>query len=169
MSMLVWKLQSKFVDRVLKNEYLYYDIMPNMYEIAIGDGYHYYVLNVNEVFIDLDKLATLHPNLRQVRILPEFHKMDFSENVSLTFESIAQVNYGSKMQSTKAVLRKFECQDKNIFINEAYLKEFDFLKYPEDFRIGGLKENCYKNPVVFESEDFTAVILPVRVGGQDGI
>ena len=50
-------------------------------------------------------------------------------------------------------------------INEAYLKEFDFLKYPEDFRIGALKDNCNKNPVLFESEDFTAVILPFRVGG----
>lgn len=165
--MISWKLQNKFVERVIKSEYVYYDIMPNLEEIAIGDGCHYYVLDVKEVFLDLDKLATVHPNLRQVRILPEFHKMDFSENVSLTFESIAQVNYGPKMQTTKAVLRKFECQDKEIFINEAYLKEFDFLKYPEDFRAGALKDKCYKNPVMFEAEYVTAVILPFIVGGAD--
>ena len=158
MSKLVWKLQSKFVDRVIKGDQVYYDIMPNMGEVAIGDGYHYFVLDAEEVFIALEKLAAVYPNFRKVGILPAYHKMDASANVSLTFESRTK---------DKATLRKFEYLDKHLWINEAYLKEFDFLKYPEDFRIGACPEDGFKKPVIFESEYLTAVILPVRVGGQE--
>lgn len=154
----IWKLQSKFVDRVLKGEYVYYDIMPNMGAVAIGDGYHYYVLDAEVIFIDLDKLSTAHPNLRKLRILSEYYKTEFSANVSLTFEL---------MTKDKGTLRKFEYMDKHLWINEAYLKEFDFLKYPEDFRIGADPDDGFKKPVIFESSELTAVILPVRVGGQN--
>ena len=98
--------------------------------------------------------------LKKFRVLPSYHKLDFSANVSLTFEQRVK---------DKGTLRKFEYLDKHLWINEAYLKEFDFLKYPEDFRIGADPEDGFKKPVLFESEKLTAVILPVRVGDENGI
>ena len=158
MSKLVWKLQSKFVDRVIKGEMVWYDIMPNMGAVAIGDSYHYFVLDAEEVFIDLEKLAAVYPNIRKAGILQVFYKTEFSANVSLTFESRTK---------DRELLRKFEYLDKHLWINEAYLKEFDFLKYPEDFRIGACPDDGFKKPVIFESEYITAVVLPVRVGGEN--
>lgn len=159
MSKLTWKLQEKFVERILKGETLWWDTMPNMDEVAFGDSYHYYVMNVSDVFVNFSKLEETKSlfMFKKIHVLPSFHKLDFSANVSLTFE---------QRTKDKGTLRKFEYLDKHLWINEAYLKEFDFLKYPEDFRIGVDMVDGFKKPVLFESGELTAVILPVRVGDE---
>lgn len=161
MSKLTWKIQEKFVERILKGETLWYDFMPNMDEVAFGDNFHYFVMNTEDVFVDFHKLESKGDffMFRKMRVLPEFHKCDFCANVSLTFEQRAK---------DKGVLRKFEYLDKHIWINEAYLKEFDFLKDPEAFCIGADPVDGFKKPVMFESEELTVVILPVRVGDENG-
>ena len=159
MSKLTWKLQSKFVDEVQKGNVLFWDYASATEEYAFGDGYHFFVVPEGSVFIDFMKLGTMWSRLTRMKILEGFHNMDFSANVSLTFEQRVK---------DKGTLRKFEYLDKELFINEAYLKEFNFLKNPEEFAIGCDPDDGYKKPVMFECDYFTAVILPVRVGGQNG-
>lgn len=162
MSKLTWKIQEKFVERILKGEQLWWDDMPNMDEVAFGDSYHFYVMNTTDVFVNFPKLEESKDDFfmfKKRRVLPAFHKYDFAANVSLTFE---------QRTKDKGTLRKFEYLDKHLWINEAYLKEFDFLKYPEDFRIGADPEDGFKKPVEFSTREFAAVILPVRVGDENG-
>lgn len=161
MSKLTWKLQEKFVERILKGETLWWDYMMNTEEVAFGDSYHYYVMDKADVFVNFPKLEEAKDffMFKKFHVLPSYHKLDFSANVSLTFEQRVK---------DKGMLRKFEYLDKHLWINEAYLKEFDFLKYPEDFRIGADPEDGFKKPVLFESGELTAVILPVRVGDENG-
>ena len=157
MSKLTWKLQEKFVERVLKGETLWWDRMGDF--VAFGDGFHYFVMNEDDVYVDFDKLESADGPFmfKQFHVLQTYHKLDFCANVSLTFE---------QRTKDKGTLRKFEYLDKHLWINEAYLKEIEFLKYPEDFRVGADPEDGFKKPVEFSTKELAAVILPVRVGGE---
>lgn len=159
MSKLTWKLQQKFVERVLNGEVLWWDLNPALDEVAFGDGYHYFIMNTEDVFVDFEKLEKSENTYKFNRcgVLSTYYKLDFCANVSLTFE---------QRTKDKGTLRKFEYLDKHLWINEAYLKEIEFLKYPEDFRIGADPEDGFRKPVLFETKELTAVILPVRVGGE---
>lgn len=160
MSKLTWKIQEKFVERILKGDNLWWDYNPNLDDVAFGDGFHYYVMNTEDVFVDFQKMDNAKNVMFNRRaILSSHYKLDFCANVSLTFE---------QRTKEKGTLRKFEYLDKCIWINEAYLKEFDFLKDPERFRIGADPVDGFKKPVLFESEELTAVIFPVRVGDENG-
>lgn len=158
MSKLTWKIQEKFVERVLKCETLWWDRMADL--VAFGDSFHYFVMNAADVFVDFEKLENAEGffMLKQYHVLQTYHKLDFCSNVSLTFEQRAK---------DKGTLRKFEYLNKHLWINEAYLKEIDFLKYPEDFRIGADPEDGFKKPVEFSTREFATVILPVRVGDEN--
>lgn len=158
MSKLTWKLQEKFVERLLRGDVLWWDSMAD--RVAFGDGYHYYILKTEDVFVDFDKLENSESTYKfsKMNALTTYHnKLDFSANVALTFE---------QRTKDKGTLRKFEYLDKHLWINEAYLKEFDFLKDPESFLVGADPKDGFKRPVRFESGELTAVILPVRVGGD---
>lgn len=160
MSKLTWKIQEKFVERILKGDSLWWDYNPNLEHVAFGDGYHYYILKTEDVFVDFEKLDTKNLMFNRRAVLSSHYKLDFCANVSLTFE---------QRSKDKGTLRKFEYLDKRIWINEAYLKEFDFLKDPEAFCIGADPVDGFKKPVMFESEELTVVILPVRVGDENGV
>lgn len=157
MSKLTWKIQEKFVELVLKGSLTWWDAMPNTDEVAFGDSYHYFVLDQADAFVNFEKLERNvgYCLFKRMNVLPMYNKLDFSANVLLTFE---------QRTKDKGTLRKFEYLDKCIWINEAYLKEFDFLKDPERFLIGADPVDGFKKPVLFESEEIRAVILPVRVG-----
>lgn len=160
MSKLTWKIQEKFVERILKGDNLWWDYNPALDDVAFGDGFHYYVMNTEDVFVNFPKLDDSKNFMFNRRaVLSSHYKLDFCSNVSVTFEQRVK---------DKGTLRKFEYLDKHIWINEAYLKEFDFLKYPEDFRIGADPADGFKKPVLFDGEGISVVILPVRVGDENG-
>ena len=156
--MISWELQNKFVKRVLKGETLFWDHDTRTEEVAFGDGFHFYVMPWTKVYMDLHHLEATHENLRQVNLLCEFHKMNFVGAMSFTFDV---------RKKDKGELRRFENNENDIWINEAYLKEFGWQKDIESYRIGCDPDKGYKKPIIFESEYITAVILPVRVGGQE--
>ena len=159
MSKLTWKLQEKFVERLLRGDVLWWDSMAD--HVAFGDVYHYYILKAEDVFVDFEKLENSESTYKfsKTNVLQSYyHKLDFCSNVCWTVEQRAR---------DKGTLRKFEYLDKHLWINEAYLKEFDFLKYPESVCIGADPVNGFKMPVRFESGELVAVILPVRVGDEN--
>ena len=162
MSKLTWKLQYKFVDKVLKGDRLFWDFSQKDEIYIFGDSFHFYVIPMTDVFIDILKIQNYmghRNNLTRVKLIDEYNKMDFCSNVCWTVE---------QWTKDKGTLRKFEYLDKHLWINETYLKEFDFFKNPESFCIGADPVDGFKKPVMFESEDLTVVILPVRVGDENG-
>ena len=160
-----WKLQNKFVERVLKGEDIFFDFSHPLESYAIGDSYHFYVIQIDDVYLDLVKISNQHRNLKRVKLLECYNRMDFSANATVCNEVRDTFTIGKR--TTKNHVRKFEYLDKEVWISENYLKEFDYSKYCEYFQVGADPEDGYKKPVRFDCEDFAVVILPVRVGGQD--
>ena len=162
-----WKLQAKFVDKVLKGNDLFFDFSHKEGSYAIGDTYHFYVIPIDDVYIDLIKISNQHRNLKRVKLLDHgYSRMDFSENATVCDEIREVFTIGKRTE--KNPIRKFEYLDKEVWISEKYLKEFEFSKYCEWFQVGADPEDGYRKPVKFDCGDFAVVILPVRVGGQDG-
>ena len=142
-----WKLQAKFVDKVLKGNDLLFDFSHKEESYAIGDSYHFYVIPIDDVYIDLIKISNQHRNLKRVKLLDQvYSRTDFSANATV-----------------KNPIRKFEYLDKEVWISEKYLKEFEFSKYCEWFQVGADPEDGYRKPVKFDCGDFAVVILPVGV------
>ncbi len=144
MSKLTWKLQEKFVERLLRGDVLWWDSMAD--HVAFGDDCHYYILKTEDVFVDFEKLENSESTYKfsKTNVLQSYHhKLDFCSNVSLTFE---------QRSKDKGTVRKFEYLDKHLCI-------------------GADPVNGFKMPVRFESEELTAVILPVilpvRVGDEN--
>lgn len=163
-----WKLQSKFVDRVLKGDEVIFDFSHMADAYAIGDSYHFYVIPMDAVYIDLVKISNQHNNLKRVKLFDGggYSRMNFSANANFCNEVRETFTIGKR--TTKKYIRKFEYLDKEFWISEDYLKEFEFSKYCEYFLVGADPEDGYRKPVQFDCEDFKVVILPVRVGGQNG-
>ena len=158
-----WKLQNKFVDKVLKGENLFWDLSKEEGLCLFGDYYHFYVIPVNDVYIDFPEIGNRYRNLNKVSMVDGYKKMLFESNASDTLTS---------MTKDKGTLREFEYTDVNgvrlLYINEIYLKEFGYMKDPERFRVLAHFKDGYKKPVMFfDGKDFTAVVLPVVVGGKN--
>ena len=155
-----WTLQRWFVDQVMKQKSMYW--YADEKNVCFGDGYHFYVIPQDTCFITMKYLETVFPNLKSLDMLTGYDKMIFDSNASDTLTSKVK---------DKGSLRGFEYMDVNgvrlLYINEKYLKEFGYLKDPERFLVLANSKDGYKNPVLFDGEDFTAVILPVRVGGHE--
>lgn len=164
-----WKLQNKFVERVLKGESLFWDFSQKDGIYAFGDSFHFYVIPMEDVFIDFIKLDNYNGhlnNLHKMNLIDGYEMMNFDANATVCNEVLEIFSIGRR--TTKNYVRKFKYLDKEVWISENYLNEFDYSKYCEYFQVGVDPEDGYKKPVKFYCEDFTAVILPVRVGGQDG-
>ena len=161
-----WKLQEKFVEKVLKGDELIFDFSQIEESYAIGDSYHFYVIPACDVYIDLVKISNQHNNLKMVKLLNGggYSRMNFSANATVCNE-VREI-FKIDRRTSKNYVRKFEYLDKEVWISENYLKEFEFLKYCEYFMVGADPEDGYRKPVKFDCEDFAAVILPVRVGGE---
>lgn len=155
-----WKLQCWFVDQVMKQKFMYW--YTDDKKMCFGDGYHFYVIPRDTCFLAMRSLEKVYPELKYVDFMISYDKMIFDSNASDTLTSRVK---------DKASLREFEYTDVNgvrpLYINENYLKEFGYLKDPERFLVLANSKDGYKNPVRFDGDDFTAVILPVRVGGQE--
>ena len=155
-----WKLQCWFVDQVRKQKIMYWS--SDGKKVCFGDGYHFYVIPQVTCFLSMLSLENVYPNLKYVNLITSYDKMIFDSNASDTLTS---------MVKDKGNLRSFEYTDVNgvrlVYISENYLKEFGYLKDPERFLVLANSKDGFKNPVRFDGDDFTAVILPVRVGGQN--
>ena len=155
-----WKLQCWFVDQVMKQKNMYW--CSDDKRVCFGDGFHFYVIPQDTCFLAMSSLEKVYPNLRRIDLMASYDKMIFDSNASDTL--ISRVK-------DKGNLREFEYTDVNgvrlVYISENYLKEFGYLKDPERFLVLANSKDGFKNPVRFDGDDFTAVILPVRVGGQD--
>lgn len=161
MSKLTWKLQSKFVDKFLKGESLFWDFSQKDGIYVFGDSYHFYVIPMEEVLIDFIKLDNYNghfTDLHKMNLIDGYKSMNFDEPVNFTFD--IQKRY-------KNEIRRFESDRCDIWIGIPYLKEIEFDRNLEYFTIGSDPESGYRKPVRFDGDDFTAVIFPVRVGGQD--
>lgn len=161
-----WKIQNKFVERVLKGDEVIFDFSLQEDVYVFGDSYHFYVVPIDEVYIDLVKISNLHNNLKRVKLLDGggYGRMNFSANATVCNEIRETSTIGKR--TTKNYIRKFEYLDKELWISENYLKEFEFDKHCEHFLVGADPVDGYKKPVRFDGVDFSVVILPVRVGGQ---
>lgn len=161
MSKLTWKLQEKFVDKVLKGEYLFWDFSQKEGIYVFGDSFHFYVIPMEDVFIDFIKLENYNGhinNLKEMNLIRGYERMNFDEPVNFTFDI---------QKRDKNEIRRFESDRCDIWIGMPYLKEIDFDRNLEYFTIGSDPESGYRKPVRFECEDFTAVILPVRIKASD--
>ena len=156
-----WKLQNKFVERVLKGDNVFFDFSNNEEVYAFGDSYHFYVVPADSVYIDLVKISDRYNNLKRVKLIDGYSRMDFSANATFCNEVRETFTIGKR--TTKNYVRKFEYLDKEVWISENYLKEFEFHKYCDYFLVGADPKDGYKKPVRFDSTGFAVVILPVRI------
>ena len=164
MSKLTWKLQSKFVDKVLKGESLFWDFSQKDGIYVFGDSYHFYVIPMEEVFIDFIKLDNYNghlTNLHKMNLIDGYKSMNFDANATVCNEVREILTLGKR--TTKNYVRKFEYLDKEVWISENYLNEFDYMKDPEPLLVLADSRDGFKKPVRFDGDDFTAVILPVRI------
>lgn len=164
-----WKLQEKFVEKVIKGDELIFDFSHKEEAYAIGDSYHFYVIPACDVYIDLIKISNQHRNLKKVKLFDGggYSRMNFSANATVCNEVRETSTIGKR--TTKNYIRKFEYLDKEFWISENYLKEFEFSKYCEYIQVLADPEDGYKKPVRFDCVDFSVVILPVRVGCQENL
>ena len=161
--MIAWKLQEKFVDKVLKGNSVFWDHNSETGEVAFGDGFHFFVVSDERMFIDLPKLQKSCSNLNKVSLLNSFHKMDLNTYTTFTLFSMAR---------DKGVIHKFEtANNEEVWIGEGYLKEINWFKNKEYWMISAAEKAAGKSPVLFriDEDDLKAVILPVRVGDENGI
>lgn len=156
-----WKLQNKFVERVLKGDEVIFDFSQHAEVYAIGDSYHFYLIPSRDVYIDLVMISNQHDNLKRVKLLDGggYSRMDFSANATVCNEIRETFTIGKR--TTKSYVRKFEYLDKELWISENHLKEFEFDKYSEYILVGADPEDGYRKPVRFDCTAFSVVILPV--------
>lgn len=157
---LLWKIQAVFMKRIVKGDKMFFDYDAQNDTVAFGDSYHFFVTESSKVYLNLFKIEKEFRNLTRVNLVDAYRNMDFSRYATFTTEFRVK---------DKGTLNKFEDDTSFIWINEEYLKEFDWFKNMERYQIRSAWESSFKNPVLFEGEDISVVILPVRVGDENGI
>lgn len=141
------KIQTEAVkgayERVTRNKQMYYICGEYKDTIAIGSRYHLIFIPKHLVFVDLDKVF---PDKFNVERLIDESDPKYRPAVMTTNAQFAG----------KRTLVMFKCGDEEIWIDEAYLKQFDtsLATFKGRDKLSGI--------YVYEGDTLVGFILPVR-------